>query len=195
MTEQNQNKVELDSEKEIEKQQKKFLIDQLALFGVESIPSATGILKLQEMLSAKMQELADLKDSFEITENSMSKKESKQIDDSQKLIRFRLSTHNPEDSRSHGIVVSISNKFMQCKKFIPFNPVFYKNGYHAPKCVYDFLQNCEYSEIKQEADKNGKPYNKIEIKKRFTLEKLPPLTEKEYNALAEKQKFSQNQDD
>lgn len=183
-------------DKEDKKEIKSFLLEQLSYFGIEDVPSATGIKKLKEMLDEQMQNLASVKDNMDsIKDNSvidLKEKERKKIKESNKLVRIKLTNLDPNDT-ARGAIYSVSNKLVSIKKYIPYDPDFYENGYHVPQAIYNQLKNAKFLNITVRS-KNGKKDIKKEISRKFSIEVLSNLSDKELQDLKIAQKNSKHTD-
>jgi len=100
-----------------------------------------------------------------------------------KLIRVRITNHNPAKSRLPGEIFTVANSVIgTVRKFIPYDGAT-ENGYHIPKCIYDFLKTRKFVERKKVKTRDGE--RMIETPRlEFAIEVLPPLTPEELKQLA-----------
>lgn len=106
-----------------------------------------------------------------------------------KLIRIRLNVLNPAKSAWRGEIFTIANSVLgTVKKFVPYDPKFYENGYHVPYCIYKMLQDKTYLNIKVTKDpRTGREVPHTSFAKEFGIEVLPALTREELAELAKEQ--------
>jgi len=109
-----------------------------------------------------------------------------------KLIRVRITNMNPSKRDLHGEIYTVANKYLGIvKKFIPYGEAT-EDGYHIPNVLYKNLKDRKFLQIKT---KRNKATGQIEVEQRmvpeFSLEVLPPLTEKELQQLANRQAAAQ----
>ena len=105
-----------------------------------------------------------------------------------KLVRIRLSLMNPMKKTWRGEVITVANALIgTVRKFIPFDPKFYKNGYHVPQCILDTLRERKFVNITTHQNGPRVEVEKEEIPE-FSIEILPQLTPKELEDLAKEQR-------
>lgn len=101
-----------------------------------------------------------------------------------KLIRIRLTVMNPVKKAWRGEIFTVANSFIgTVKKFVPYNPKFYTNGYHVPNCIYGILKEKKFLNISTE-EKRGKTEVRTDLVPEYSIEVLPPLTQEELEQLA-----------
>ena len=101
-----------------------------------------------------------------------------------KLIRIRLTVMNPVKKAWRGEIFTVANSFIgTVKKFVPYNPKFYTNGYHVPNCIYGILKEKKFLNISTE-EKGGKTEVRTDLVPEYSIEVLPPLTQEELEQLA-----------
>lgn len=111
----------------------------------------------------------------------------KVMDEQMKLVRIRLNVLNPAKRAWRGEVFTIANAVLgTVKKFVPYDPAFYENGYHVPYCIYKMLLNKTFLNITIKKV-NGKEYPQTSFAKEFGIEVLPNLTREELDELAKEQ--------
>lgn len=104
-----------------------------------------------------------------------------------KLVRIRLSCLNPAKKGWRGEVFTVANPYIgTVKKFVPFDPKFYQNGYHVPYCIYKMLKGKKFLNIVTQQD--GPRTNvTTTYSPEFGIEVLPQLTAEELTELAKAQ--------
>lgn len=109
----------------------------------------------------------------------------KKLQDEQlRLIRIKLQVMNPAKQAWRGEIFTVANSVIgTVKKFVPYNPKFYTNGYHVPYCIYKMLKDKTFLHIKTE-EKNGKTEITKEFIPEFSIQELPALTKEELEELA-----------
>lgn len=101
-----------------------------------------------------------------------------------KLVRIRLTVMNPNKAAWRGEFFTVANSVIgTVKKFVPFNPKFYTNGYHVPYCIYKMLKDRKFLSITTEEEK-GKTRVTTQFVPEFSIEVLPQLTKEELKELA-----------
>ena len=108
-----------------------------------------------------------------------------------KLVRIRLTNMNPNKSDLPGDLYAVSNKFIgEVRKFVPYDPKFYVNGYHVPQCILDQLQAKKFISFRIVKDPSVPSGERTEslLVKEFAIEILPQLTEVELKKLAADQR-------
>ncbi len=107
-------------------------------------------------------------------------------EENMRLIRVRVTNLDPNDKDLHGQVYSVSNEYIgTVSKFIPFGEAT-DNGYHIPYCLYKFIKNMKFLQIKT-VGKGQKARTETSWVRKFALEELPQLTDKEIAQLAASQ--------
>lgn len=100
-----------------------------------------------------------------------------------KLVRVRIVCMNPSKKEMTGEIITIANKYIgKVSKFVPFD---LEEPYHIPHVIYKELKSRKYVNVKS-VMRNGvevtQPESMREVPE-FSIEVLPPLTEKELNNL------------
>lgn len=104
-----------------------------------------------------------------------------------KLVRIRLSVMNPAKKAWRGEIFTIANAYLgTVKKFVPYDPRFYQNGYHVPYCIYRLLKDKTFLNI-QTTEEKGKTIVHTSYSPEFSIEVLPDLTPDELEELARAQ--------
>lgn len=103
-----------------------------------------------------------------------------------KLVRVKITCMNPAKKEWKGEIFSVTNAiFGTIKKFVPYN-VAAADAYHVPQVLLEVLEQKEYQAFSTVRVK-GVDTKKPRQVKEFAIEILPPLTQKEIEAIAKKQ--------
>lgn len=108
-----------------------------------------------------------------------------------RLIRVKINNLDPNDAEVPGALITCYSKYTgKVSKYVPFDEDQHPNGYHVPKIILDDLKTRTYNlrkEIKKPGSSFGVKEYKTVVVKKFAIEELTPLTEKELKALASQQ--------
>lgn len=105
-----------------------------------------------------------------------------------KLVRIRLAVMNPAKRNWKGEIFTVANSVLgTVKKFVPYNPKFYENGYHVPYCIYRMLKDKKFLNITTE-QKGARIEVHTDLAPEFSIEVLPQLTKEELAQLAADQR-------
>lgn len=115
----------------------------------------------------------------------MSEKEKKAL----ALVRIIVSPNDPNMASYPGLIFTVGsssvNRGKMIKKYVPFNN---EEGWHVPHIIYEQIKYAEMQKFKAikrpDGSKDVTPY----ITRKFNVEVLPPLTQKELADLAAAQK-------
>jgi len=119
------------------------------------------------------------------TENQ---KRARLVREANKLVRIRITCMNPNKKDLPGEIFTVGNEYIgTVKKFIPFTDQ--PDGYHVPHCLYEELKNRKYLHIQTKPNKRDSTTPMVSTRDmpEFAIEVLAPLTERELNALAQRQ--------
>ena len=106
-----------------------------------------------------------------------------------KLIRVRVTCHNPMKKEWRGEVFTFANSIVgSIKKFVPYNTEGDENGYHIPHCIYQLMKDKKYQSFVTKKLANGDAVRVPKLAQEFSLEVLPQLTQEELNKLAADQR-------
>lgn len=137
-----------------------------------------------ETLRAKVNERLETKNIESEEKNSKADLRKKVRDEQLKLVRIRLAVMNPAKKAWRGEIFTIANSVLgTVKKFVPYNPKFYTNGYHVPYCIYTLLKEKTFLNIITE-DHGARTNVTTSFEKEFAIEVLPQLTTEELQELA-----------
>ena len=101
-----------------------------------------------------------------------------------KLVRVRIQNLDPKKKDLPGEIITVANEYMgTVRKFVPFGEAT-DEGYHIPYCIYEFLKNRKFQNIRVLKGKNGQPRIEQSWIREFSIEVLPQLTQEELNRLA-----------
>ncbi|RLB74284.1 MAG: hypothetical protein DRH06_09840 [Deltaproteobacteria bacterium] len=109
-----------------------------------------------------------------------------------RLVRIRVTNMNPNKSKHRGEIISVGNASIGfVKKFIPFNA---EAGWHTPQIILTMMQNRKFTSF-YEVTIAGKKVKRHKLIPEFAIEILPPLTVKEMDELAQRQRAKSGQED
>lgn len=98
-----------------------------------------------------------------------------------RLIRVRIQNLDPKKKDLPGEIITVANEYMgTIRKFVPFGEAT-DNGYHIPYCIYEFLKNRKFLNIR--VSQKGKKIEQAWVRE-FAIEELPPLTQEDLDKLA-----------
>ncbi len=101
-----------------------------------------------------------------------------------KLVRCRITCMNDSKKSWQGEIMAVSNSLVgEIKKFVPFGGV----ETHIPEMLLNVIQDRQFQTFETKKDGKGNTTKKAKNVKEFSVEILPPLTEKQLNDLATKQ--------
>lgn len=105
-----------------------------------------------------------------------------------RMRRVRITNVDPADSAVPSTLVTCYTKYTgKVSKVIPHDSENYDQGYHVPQIILDELTTRTYNmrkEIKKRGSSFGVKEYKTVVSKKFHIEYLPELTQKELDALA-----------
>ena len=111
-------------------------------------------------------------------------RKAKRRQDALRLVRVRIVNMNPIKNNLKGEIVSAGNAQIGfVKKFVPFNA---EQGWHVPNILLTSLRNRKYM-THYEVKVGNKKIKKNKLVPEFSIEVLPPLTEKELELLKQRQ--------
>ena len=164
------------------KEELELLKERARVLGI-SFSNNIGLDTLRSKVNEKLEEAKIVKDAQKDKTAIREQARKEQL----KLVRIRLSLMNPAKKAWRGEVFTFANEVIgTVKKFIPYNPKFYANGYHVPHCIYTMLKNKKFVNITVETT-NGQLIPHPELVSEFAIEVLPPLTKEELAKLATEQ--------
>jgi thiamine biosynthesis protein ThiC len=101
-----------------------------------------------------------------------------------KLIRCRIINMNPSKKAWRGEIITVANAYIgTVRKYVAFGAAT-NNGYHIPKCIYDFIKARKYQTFQEVKDAKGNTRIETSMVPEFAIEVLPQLTQKELDELA-----------
>lgn len=160
----------------------KLLKERATLLGIK-FSNNIGVDTLRAKVNEKLEEKS-IKEESQLTKSAIRAKMRKE---QLKLVRIRLTLMNPAKKAWRGEIFTIANSVIgTIKKFVPYNPKFYTNGYHVPYCIYSMLKDKKFLNISTE-EVNGKIQVRTDFVPEFSIEVLPNLTEEELLELATEQ--------
>lgn len=103
-------------------------------------------------------------------------------DENMRLVRIRITNMDPKEASLPGGIFTIANEYLgTVSKYVPFGEQS-ENGYHVPYCILKFLKSQKFLQIRV-TKKNGKENIETGWVRKFAIEELPPLSDKELNVL------------
>lgn len=137
--------------------------------------------KIDEFLKAKAAESTNTEESTP----APTKTKKEVLDDAMKLVRVNISCMNPAKKDFDGEIITVGNSLIgTVRKFVKFNT---DEGYHIPNIIYKMLKKRKFNVFYNERTKNGVTQRKNKLANEFSIEVLPPLTEKELAELRKAQ--------
>lgn len=160
----------------------KLLKERADLLGIK-YSNNIGLETLRTKVNDKLEESSIQKEATQSKSDMRAKIRADQL----KLVRIRLTVMNPNKKAWRGEIFSVANSFIgTVKKFVPYNPKFYTNGYHVPNCIYGILKEKKFLNIITE-EKHGKTEVRTDLVPEFSIEVLPQLSQEELADLANAQ--------
>lgn len=104
-----------------------------------------------------------------------------------KLVRVRISCMNPQLAKFGSVIITTGNEYTGTVRKVVFFGEKTENGYHIPQIILNVLQRRKFQQIVEERNFQGHLVPKARWMKEFNIEILPPLTQKELNALKDRQ--------
>lgn len=104
-----------------------------------------------------------------------------------KLVRVRISCMNPQLAKSGSVIITTGNEYIGTVRKVVFFGEKTENGYHIPQIILNVLQQRKFQQIVEERGPQGHMVPRARWMKEFNIEILPPLTQKELNALKDRQ--------
>lgn len=99
------------------------------------------------------------------------------------LVRVRVTCMNPNKSEYEGEVFAAGNRIVGTfKKYVPFD-----TEWHVPRIIFNMIKNRKCQVFVKKRDERGRQKTEGKLIKEFSVEELPPLTEKELKELANRQ--------
>lgn len=167
------------------------LKDQADLLEISYHPNI-GIEALRQKIQAKLAEADKVPDSRRgevgLTKEQVEMALRAQLQqDQMKLVRIRVTNLNPAKKNLPGEIVTVGNRFLgSVRKYIPFGEGT-DNGYHVPFCIYQYLKEKRFSQVKTRKGENGQLLPEAKLVPEYALEVLEPLSAKELTNLAHQQ--------
>lgn len=112
------------------------------------------------------------------------------IQEQTKLVRIRLTCMNPMKTSWNGEIFTVSNRYVNIKRFVPFNA---PDGWHVEAMLLKMIKERKCQVFYTERVNGAKVRKNKEINE-FSVEVLPALTEEELAELAAKQSAGKNID-
>jgi len=172
------------------------LKERATTIGIKYHPSI-GVVSLKEKIESKLNGPKEEVPEPKVTKQKTVAKETKAMRHSRlrkeanKLVRVRLNCMNPAKRNWKGEIISVSNSVIgTIKKYIPFSA---EGGYHIQAALLEQLKE-RRCQIFNEIVVNGRKMKKGKLIREFSIEILPPLTNKELSELAQRQALNHSID-
>lgn len=104
-----------------------------------------------------------------------------------KLVRVRISCMNPQLAKLGSVIITTGNEYTGTVRKVVFFGEKTENGYHIPQIILNVLQRRKFQQIVEERSHLGHMVPRARWMKEFNIEILPSLTQKELNALKDRQ--------
>ena len=104
-----------------------------------------------------------------------------------KLVRVRISCMNPQLAKMGSVIITAGNEYIGTVRKVVFFGEKTENGYHIPQIILNVLQRRKFQQVVEERNHKGHLVPRARWMKEFNIEILPPLTQKELNALKDRQ--------
>ncbi len=105
-------------------------------------------------------------------------------DEASKLIRVRISCHDPMKKEYTGEIFTVLNNVVGVyKRFVQFN-----EPWHVPAIILEQIKDKKYQQFYSVKDERGNTIRKSKLVNAYSIEYLPALTEDELAKLAADQK-------
>lgn len=112
-------------------------------------------------------------------------KRKKVMDKAAKLVRVRITCHNPAKREWPGEIITAGNDTIGTfRKMVPFDG----EPYHVPQIILNVLEERQYQKFETIKLPNGETTRRGKLEKEFGITILPALTKKEIEDLASDQK-------
>lgn len=112
-----------------------------------------------------------------------------------RLVRVRITCHNPAKAQLAGEIISVANKFVgTVRRFVPFGDLT-NDGWHIPYIIYTELLGRQFQSVTaKKKDNHGLVIlPEWRLLKEFSIELLPDLDAHELEKLARTQSIAMNQ--
>ena len=104
------------------------------------------------------------------------------VQENMRLVRLRITNLDPKDKDLFGQIYTVDNEYLgTVSRFIPFGEAT-DNGTHIEYCLYKLLRSQKFLQIKT-VGKGINARQETSWVRKFALEILPPLTDKELDVL------------
>ena len=150
--------------------------------------------KLQDALSDKPAEPEVAVPTVKVVEKeSEGQLRARKRKEANALVRIRVACMNPIKKEWPGEIITTGNGAVgTIRKFVPFNS---DEGYHVPRMIYDQLVQRKCQVFVTKKDGRGNKSRVGKLINEFSIEVLPPLTEKELKDLAQRQAMANGTSD
>lgn len=189
MSEDNQNQNEEltpEEQAQLEKEELKLLKKRADQIGVSYSPNI-GLDKLRERVEAKLN--GDTVEEEAVPEKKANETKLQRRNrikkEALKLVRIRITCMNPAKRDYQGEILTVANNVIQDRRFVPFD-----TPWHVPQIMYNMIKERKYQIFVKKKSPQGIEYKEGRLVPEFAIEVLPPLTKKELEKLAQRQKMA-----
>jgi hypothetical protein len=106
-------------------------------------------------------------------------------EDMMALVRVNVHCNDPAKKDWPGEIITVANSVIEAKKYVKYDTT---DGYHIPKIIYLALKDKEVQLFRTVKSAKGVDVKEGYLAKAYSIEVLPPLTEKELAQLAADQR-------
>ncbi len=107
-----------------------------------------------------------------------------------KLIRVRITNHNPMRSEHNGEILTVSNSVVgTIKRYVPFGN---ENGWHVEAMILEMIRERKFQQFYDAKDHRGRRIKKSREAREFSIEEMKPLGHKELKVLKDEQLIANN---
>ncbi len=147
------------------------------------------LVKLWQDYEAGLEEEKTVTKKAELT---IAEKRAKQQAEQLRLVRVKISCHNPAKAKIKSEMFTVGNSLVKVKKVIPLRgPA--AESFHVPYILFRFLKNKKYVQ-RTSSMVDGRMVVSFAEVPEFVIEELPQLTEVELKELARRQALAKGQE-
>lgn len=165
--------------------------------GISYHPSI-GVEKLREKVNAALESQEELaeeekaeKQGTDPKKETEAQRKARKRKEAAELVRIRVTCMNPNKKEYDGEIITAGNSLVGTfRKYVPFNA---DEGWHVPRIIYNQLVQRQCQVFTTVRDRRGNTTRKGKLIREFSIEVLPPLTEKELKELAQRQQMAKGE--
>lgn len=146
-----------------------------------------GLDKLREKVNAAVtgssDAIEDGEEGSEAVTESLKEMRVRQKREASELVRIQITNMNSSKRDYDGEVFCTGNRFVGTfKRYVPFDV-----PWHVERAIYTMIKQRQCQVFVTERDDRGRQVRRGKVIKEYNVEVLPPLTEQELKALAQRQ--------